>query len=86
MQSVPITTNIVSSIPARGELYSIQHYVIKFVSELQQVGSFSPVSFKNKTDGHDITEILMKVVLNTITHDPNRHNQWYIFFTIFAPK
>ena len=35
MQSVPITTNVVSSNPAHGEVYSIQHYVIKFVSELQ---------------------------------------------------
>jgi hypothetical protein len=28
---VPITTNVVSSNPAHGEVYSIQHYVIKFV-------------------------------------------------------
>ena len=28
MQPVPITTNVVSSNPAHGELYSIQHYVI----------------------------------------------------------
>jgi hypothetical protein len=34
MQSVPITINIVSLNPAHGEVYSIQHYVIKFVSEL----------------------------------------------------
>jgi hypothetical protein len=33
MQSVPITTNV-SSNPARGEVYLIQHYVIKFVSDL----------------------------------------------------
>ena len=26
MQSVPITTNIVSSNPAHGEVYTIQHY------------------------------------------------------------
>jgi len=31
MQSVPITTEVVSSTPAHGEVYSIQHYVIKFV-------------------------------------------------------
>jgi hypothetical protein len=37
MQSVPITTNVVSSNPAHGEVYSIQQYVIKFVSDLQQV-------------------------------------------------
>jgi hypothetical protein len=38
MQSVPITTNIVSSNPTHGEVYSMQHYVIKFVSDLRQVG------------------------------------------------
>ena len=40
MQSVPITTKIVSSNPVHGEMYSIQHYVIKFVSDLRQVGGF----------------------------------------------
>ena len=54
-----------------GEVYSIQHYVIKFVSDLRQVGGFlrycTPVSSTNKTDRHDITEILLKVALNTIT-------------------
>ena len=37
---VPITTKVVSSNPAHGELYMIQHYVIKFVSELWQLGGF----------------------------------------------
>jgi hypothetical protein len=49
-------------------MYSIQQYVIKFVSDLRQVGGFSPgtpVSSTNKTDCHDITEILLKVALNT---------------------
>ena len=40
MQLVPITTNVVSSNPARGEVYSIQHHVIKFVSDFRQVGGF----------------------------------------------
>ena len=56
-----------------GEVYSIQHYVIKFFTNLRQVG-FSlgtMVSFTNKTDFNDITEILLKVVLNTITLIPN---------------
>jgi hypothetical protein len=48
----------------------LQHYVIKFVSDLRQVGRWfspgPPVSSTNKTDRHDITEILLKVVLNTI--------------------
>jgi len=63
MQSVPITTE--------DEVYSIQHYVIKFVSDLRQVGGFlrvlsflSPIKLTAKTD---ITEILLKVALNTLT-------------------
>ena len=68
MQSVPITTEVVSSNPVHGEVYSIQHYVIKFVSNLRQVGGFLRYSDSstNKTDRHDITEILLKVALNTI--------------------
>ena len=31
----------------------------------------TPMSFTNITDRHDITEILLKVVLNTITHHPS---------------
>jgi hypothetical protein len=38
MQSVLITTKQVSSNLFHGEVYSIQHYVIKFVSDLRQVG------------------------------------------------
>jgi len=44
--------------------------MIKFVSDLRQVSCFFLgilVSSTNKTSCHDITEILMKVVLNTIT-------------------
>jgi hypothetical protein len=40
MQSVPITSNLVSSNPVHGEVYSIQHYVIKFVIDLRQFGDF----------------------------------------------
>ena len=43
MQSVPITTNVVSLNSSHGEVYSIQPYVIKFVSDLQQVGGFLQV-------------------------------------------
>ena len=38
MQSVPITTDVVSSNLDQGEVYNI--YVIKFVSDLRQVGGF----------------------------------------------
>jgi hypothetical protein len=41
----------------------VQHYVIKFVSDLRQGRWFSPVSSTNKTNCHDITEILLKVAL-----------------------
>jgi hypothetical protein len=37
---VSITTKVVSSKPVHGEVYSIQHYEIKFVSDLRQVGGF----------------------------------------------
>jgi hypothetical protein len=40
VQSVPITTKVVSSNTVHGEVYSIQHYVIKFVRNLRQVGDF----------------------------------------------
>jgi len=40
VQPVPITTKVVSLNPSHGEVYSIQNYVIKFVSDLQQVGGF----------------------------------------------
>ena len=39
-KSVPITTEDTSSNPAHGQVYSIQQYVIKFVSDLRQVGGF----------------------------------------------
>ena len=39
-ESVPLTTNVVSLNPANGKVYSIQHYAIKFVSDLRQVGGF----------------------------------------------
>ena len=58
MQSMPITTNAMST----GQAYSIEHYVIKCVSDLRQVGGFL-----HKTDRHDIAETLLKVVIKTIT-------------------
>ena len=62
MQSVSITTNIESLNPVHGDMYSIQHYVIKFLNDL--LGT--PISFTYKTDRHDITDILLKVALNSL--------------------
>ena len=42
-QSVPITIKVASSNPDHGELYSIQHYVMKFVNDLRQVDRFPRV-------------------------------------------
>jgi hypothetical protein len=55
-----ITTNIVSSNPAHGEMYLIQQYIF-FGYLRQRVCDFSetPVSSINKTDSHNITEILL---------------------------
>ena len=69
-----ITTKVENSNLSHGEVYSIQHYVIKFVSELRQVGDFL---HQNKTDRHDITEILLKVALNT-TIQSNLHNSFIL--------
>ena len=69
VQSVPITTKVVSLNPADGEVYWIQLYVIKFVTDLRQVSGFLWVlQFPQQIIlSHDITEILLKVMLNTIT-------------------
>ena len=40
VQSVPITTYVVSLNPTNGEVYSIQHYVIKISSDLPSIAGF----------------------------------------------
>ena len=56
-------------IPDHGEVYSIQHYVIKLVSNLRQAGRvlLVPMFPLPINHHHDKTEILLKVALNTIT-------------------
>ena len=84
MQSLDITTIVVGLNLAHGEVYSIEHYVIKFVSDLRQIGGFlrGPVSSTNKTDRHDITVRLLKVALNTITH-PQIEYRYIIFINCY---
>ena len=70
IQSVPITTMVVSLNHAHGEVYLIQHYVIKYVSDLRQVSGYlegTPVSSTNKGDRHNIIEILLSGVKH---HNP----------------
>ena len=69
MQSVPITTKVVSSNPVHGKLYLIQRYEIEVVNHLRQVGGFlqelwfsPPIKL--------IATILLKVALNTKTPTP----------------
>ena len=68
--------------PHSGELYSIQHYGIKCVSDLWQVDSFlwvlrfpPPI----KLDCHNITEILLKVKLNTVSLNDREYEIPYKF-------
>ena len=58
-----------------GKVYSIQilyDKVSQWLAEGQQFSQGTPVSSTNKTDCHDITEILLKVALNTITLTLNK--------------
>jgi hypothetical protein len=73
---------VVSSNPAHGDVYLLQHYMIKYVADLWfSLGT--PVSFTNKTDCHDTTEILLKVALNTISlafTDTHCQSKWLYKF------
>jgi hypothetical protein len=67
MQSVPITTNIVSSSPARGVLdTTLCDEVCQCLATGWWFIPVTMVSSTNKTDHHDIAKILLKVALNTI--------------------
>jgi hypothetical protein len=54
LPSVPITTNVVSSIPAEGEMYSLQQYMIHVVSDNLRVrimlfnATFNNISAKSR--------------------------------------
>ena len=67
MQSVHVTTNVVSSNPAqvRCTLYKLCDKVFQSLATCQWFSPGTPVSCTNKTDRHDITGILLKVALNT---------------------
>jgi hypothetical protein len=72
MQSVPITTTVVSSNPAQARCThtTLCNKVCQLLGTGRWFSSCTPVSSTNKTDHHDITEILLKVVLNTIDQPP----------------
>ena len=66
MQLVPTFVSPLSSeFESRsGVVYSMQHYVIKFVGDLRQVGGCIRDSSTNKIYHHDKAAILLKVALN----------------------
>ena len=74
--SVPITTKYMDSNPVHGEVYSIQHYVIKLVSDLRLVGRFHQALRFPPPDHNEITEILLKVALITINQIARGLNQF----------
>ena len=50
-------------------MYIINQYAFNtFIYNAAETLAVSPVFSTNKTDRHDIAEILLKVLLNTITH------------------
>jgi hypothetical protein len=65
---VPITTDVVGSIPTQASCtrYNICDKVCQRLVTDQWFSRGTLVSSTNKTDRHDITEILLKVALNTI--------------------
>jgi hypothetical protein len=72
-----ILDKLLSEVMAYVYNVSLQHYVIKFVRLATGLwfSPDTPVSSTNKTDCHNINEILLKVALNTIkpTNQPLRH-------------
>ena len=85
MQSVPITTNVVSSNPAQARCtrYSITFF--QWLAKGRKFSSGTPSSSTNKTDRHDIVEILLKVALNTINQPTNQNlitKTWYTIISI----
>jgi hypothetical protein len=60
------SSNKLLLIRCSGEVYSIQHYVIKLLATGWWFSPGTPISSTIYTDHHDITEILLKVALNTI--------------------
>jgi hypothetical protein len=74
VQSVPITTNVRSnSTQARcTDDTTLCDKVCQWLATSQWFSPGTPVSFTNKTDRQDVTEILLKVALSTIK--PNQTN------------
>jgi hypothetical protein len=71
VQSVPIITKVVSSNPAYGEVYLIQHFVIKFVSDWQQMSGFLrvlqfPPPIKLTATVHDGSHYVLDITISLV--------------------
>ena len=73
MQSVPITIQVVSSIPARARStrYNICDKVCQWLATGQWFSPGIAVSSTNRTDHHDIAKILLKVASPNTKHQRN---------------
>ena len=87
MQSVPIITNVLSSNPAHAMCarYTIQHYVIKFVIDLLQVGGFLlllrfPSSIKAPRYNWNFVESAVKHHRQTSKQTNKQTSYLYIYF------
>ena len=76
---MPISTFVVIRIPHwRGALdTTLCDKVYQWLAACRWFSSGTPVSPSNKTDRHDITEILLKVTLNTITLTHHDDRSWH---------
>jgi hypothetical protein len=74
MQSVPTTTDVVSSNLDQGECTTICDKVCQRFVTGRWFYAGPPVSSTNKINRHDITEILLKVALNTIKQTNKQTN------------
>ena len=64
---MPITTEVVSSNPTQMRCTALCDKTCQWFATGQWFSPGTLVSSTNKTDHHDITEILLKVTLNTIS-------------------
>jgi hypothetical protein len=80
VQSMPITTRVVSLNPAHGEVYYIQLYVIKFVSGFLWVIRFPPPIKRNM-----VNLLILKISLSEskeqiYTLPTNIYYRYFVYF------
>ena len=70
---IRVITKLPNSV--HGKVYSIQLYQWQAIGRLFSLGT--PVSSTNTTDRNDITEMLLKVALNTINQTKSNHKYYH---------